>query len=57
MIFKIKFFRPQKAVFWSRQPRLAFRSGYTDGTLRPNAFITRAEVLTTLLRLLRALGW
>lgn len=32
-------------------------SGYPDGTLRPNAFITRAEALTTLLRLLRALGW
>jgi|GEM_PF-3485549 len=31
--------------------------GYPDGTLRPNAHITRAEALTTLLRLLRALGW
>jgi hypothetical protein len=31
--------------------------GYPDGTLRPEAHITRAEALTTLLRLLRALGW
>jgi len=32
-------------------------SGYPDGTLKPNAPITRAEALTTLLRLLRGLGW
>lgn len=32
-------------------------SGYPDGSLRPNARITRAEAMTTLLRLLRALGW
>lgn len=32
-------------------------SGYPDGTLKPNVHITRAEALTTLLRLLRALGW
>ncbi|WP_162164753.1 Ig-like domain-containing protein [Desulfofundulus thermocisternus] len=32
-------------------------SGYPDGSLKPNAHITRAEALTTLLRLLRALGW
>ncbi|WP_156896593.1 S-layer homology domain-containing protein [Desulfovirgula thermocuniculi] len=32
-------------------------SGYPDNTLRPNAHITRAEALTVLLRLLRALGW
>ncbi len=32
-------------------------SGYPDGSLKPNAHITRAEALTALLRLLRALGW
>lgn len=32
-------------------------SGYEDGTLRPNDHITRAEALTVLLRLLRALDW
>lgn len=31
--------------------------GYPDGSLKPNMHITRAEALTTLLRLLRALGW
>lgn len=31
--------------------------GYPDGKLKPNAHITRAEALATLLRLLRALGW
>ncbi|RPF41990.1 S-layer family protein [Thermodesulfitimonas autotrophica] len=32
-------------------------SGYPDGSLKPNAHITRAEALTVLLRLLRELGW
>ena len=32
-------------------------SGYTDGTLRPNNPINRAEAMTLLLRLLRGLGW
>lgn len=32
-------------------------SGYPDGTLKPNRHITRAEAMSVLLRLLRALGW
>lgn len=32
-------------------------NGYPDGSLKPNNHITRAEALTTLLKLLRALGW
>lgn len=32
-------------------------SGYPDGTLKPDAHITRAEALTVLLKLLRSLGW
>lgn len=32
-------------------------TGYPDGTLRPNAPITRAEALVIILKLLRALGW
>ncbi len=32
-------------------------TGYSDGTLQPNAPITRAEALATILKLLRALGW
>ncbi|MGB9887617.1 MAG: S-layer homology domain-containing protein [Moorellales bacterium] len=31
--------------------------GYPDGTLKPNATVTRAEAMTLVLRLLEALGW
>ncbi|MGD0622704.1 MAG: S-layer homology domain-containing protein [Thermacetogeniaceae bacterium] len=32
-------------------------TGYPNGTLQPNAPITRAEALVTILKMLRALGW